>query len=98
GPHQCPAPDIGRTIAEVGVDALLMRLPDVELSVPEEELRLTESIASRHLVDLPVHFTPRPQQDVTKQPTHEHDTRVPQDWHITASRPRKATVTEADPG
>src|SRR5690606_13791397 len=56
GPHECPGQDIGRVIAEIGVDALLMRLPDVELSIDEEELRYTESIASRHLVELPVYF------------------------------------------
>src|SRR5690606_7801053 len=54
GPHECPGQDIGRAIAEIGVDALLMRLPDVEPSIDEEELRYTESIASRHLVELPV--------------------------------------------
>ncbi len=96
GPHECPGQDIGRTIAEVGVDALLMRLPDVELSVDEEELAFTESIASRHLVSLPVHFTPRPQQDVRKRPTHENDAPAQQrDWHIEAA-PRPA-VTAAEP-
>lgn len=30
GPHECPGQDIGRAIADVGVDALLMRLPDLE--------------------------------------------------------------------
>ncbi|KES06920.1 cytochrome P450 [Streptomyces toyocaensis] len=88
GPHECPGQDIGRTIAEVGVDALLMRLPDVELSVDEAELSFTESIASRHLVELPVHFTPRPQQDETQRPSHENDTPRQQDWHIGAARPQ----------
>ncbi|GAA4946045.1 hypothetical protein GCM10023238_10490 [Streptomyces heliomycini] len=58
GTHECPGQDIGRVVAEVGVDALLMRLPDVELGVGEEELSFTESIASRHLVNCP--FTSRP--------------------------------------
>ncbi|WP_407071623.1 cytochrome P450 [Streptomyces sp. BK239] len=70
GPHECPGQDIGRAIAEVGVDALLARLPDVQLECDESELRWTTSIASRHLVGLPVHFEPRPQQDVIVQPTH----------------------------
>ncbi|GGX27163.1 cytochrome P450 [Streptomyces malachitofuscus] len=96
GPHECPGQDIGRTIAEVGVDALLMRLPDVELSVDEEELSFTESIASRHLVELPVHFTPRPQQDVRKRPTHENDAPVQRDWHIGAN-PRPAAAAEPAP-
>ncbi|MGW4349182.1 cytochrome P450 [Streptomyces sp. NPDC004690] len=70
GPHECPGQDIGRAIADVGVDKLLMRLPDIQLDCPEEELRWTESIASQHLVELPVRFTPRPQQDVKSQPSH----------------------------
>lgn len=97
GPHECPGQDIGRTIAEVGVDALLMRLPDVELSVEEEELAFTESIASRHLVSLPVHFMPRPQQDVTQRPSHENDASPQPAWHIGAARPRTVTAPEPEP-
>ncbi|MFI2643604.1 cytochrome P450 [Streptomyces sp. NPDC018610] len=70
GPHECPGQDIGRAIADIGVDKLLTRLPDVRLDCPEEELRWTESMASQHLVELPVRFTPRPQQDVRSQPSH----------------------------
>ena len=40
GPHECPGQDIGRAIADVGVDALLMRLPDVELAVRRERAAL----------------------------------------------------------
>ncbi|MFF9202325.1 cytochrome P450 [Streptomyces sp. NPDC014986] len=86
GPHECPGQDIGRAIAEVGVDALLMRLPDVELSIDESELHYTESIASRHLVELPVHFTPRPPQDVMQRPSHQNEPFPQQDWHIGADR------------
>lgn len=68
GPHECPGQDIGRAIADTGVDALLMRLPDVQLSIDESELRWTSSIMSRHLVELPVTFEPRPQQDVGAPP------------------------------
>nr|KOV65813.1 cytochrome P450 [Streptomyces sp. MMG1121] len=68
GPHECPGQDIGRAIADVGVDALLMRLPDVQLACPEEDLRWRSSIASRHLVALPVRFEPKPQQDVDLPP------------------------------
>nr|WP_265559869.1 cytochrome P450 [Streptomyces hygroscopicus] len=68
GPHECPGQDIGRAIADTGIDALLMRLPDIELDCAEGELRWTGSIASRHLVELPVRFEPRPPQDVTQQP------------------------------
>lgn len=70
GPHECPGQDIGRAIADVGVDALLTRLPDVQLACAEEDLRWTTSIASRHLVELPVRFEPKPEQDIMVRPTH----------------------------
>ena len=69
GPHECPGQDIGRAIADVGVDALLTRLPDVELACGEHELRWRSFILNRHLVDLPVKFEPKPQQDVMQQPS-----------------------------
>ncbi|MFJ4524127.1 cytochrome P450 [Streptomyces sp. NPDC088810] len=68
GPHECPGQDIGRAIADVGVDALLTRLSDIQLDCPEEDLRWRSSIASRHLVALPVRFEPKPQQDVDLPP------------------------------
>jgi len=69
GPHECPGQDIGRAIAEVGVDALLTRLPDVRLDCEEDELRWRASISNRHLVELPVRFEPKPQQDVMEKPS-----------------------------
>ncbi|WP_330341044.1 cytochrome P450 [Streptomyces sp. NBC_00557] len=68
GPHECPGQDIGRAIADVGVDALLTRLSDIQLDCRVEELRWRSSIASRHLVALPVRFEPKPQQDVDTLP------------------------------
>ncbi|GAA3135190.1 cytochrome P450 [Streptomyces rameus] len=68
GPHECPGQDIGRAIADVGVDALLTRLSDIQLDCAEEDLRWRSSIASRHLVALPVRFEPKPQQDVELPP------------------------------
>ena len=68
GPHECPGQDIGRAIADTGVDALLMRLPDVQLDCEEDELEWRQSISSRHLVELPVRFAPKPPQDVTPKP------------------------------
>ncbi|MFG3052566.1 cytochrome P450 [Kitasatospora sp. NPDC048239] len=59
GPHECPGQDIGRAIAETGIDILLTRLPDIRLAVPEEELTWTSAWISRHLAGLPVSFTPR---------------------------------------
>lgn len=67
GPHECPGQDIGRAIAEVGVDALLTCLPDLQLACEEHELRWQETISNRHLVELPVKFAPRPQQDIPEQ-------------------------------
>ncbi len=58
GPHECPGQDIGRAIADTGIDALLVRLPDLRLAVPEHELSWVSSLMSRHLIALPVEFTP----------------------------------------
>ncbi|MER6704193.1 cytochrome P450 [Streptomyces fumanus] len=87
GPHECPGQDIGRAIADAGVDALLMRLPDVRLAVPEEELTWRSSIASRHLVRLPVRFEPRPPQDVRQQPSHTPVPPPRAPWHVGAPLP-----------
>jgi cytochrome P450 len=65
GPHECPGQDVGRAIADTGVDALLERLPDLRLAVDEQELCWVGSLMSRHLVALPVLFTPRPPEEVT---------------------------------
>ncbi|MEU8432709.1 cytochrome P450 [Streptomyces sp. NPDC029216] len=59
GPHECPGQDIGRAIADTGVDTLMARLPDLELAVAEADLEWTSSLMTRHLVALPVRFTPR---------------------------------------
>ncbi|WP_405594924.1 cytochrome P450 [Streptomyces sp. NBC_01092] len=69
GPHECPGQDIGRAIADVGVDALLARLPDVQLACEEHELRWRASISNQHLVELPVKFAPKPPQDVMQPPS-----------------------------
>lgn len=59
GPHECPGQDIGRAIADTGIDALLMRLPDLRLAVLEDELLYESSLLSRRLIELPVQFTPQ---------------------------------------
>ncbi|WP_235978149.1 cytochrome P450 [Streptomyces lycii] len=59
GPHECPGQDIGRAIADTGVEALLARLPDVRLAVSEADLTWVSALMTRHLVELPVAFTPR---------------------------------------
>ncbi|WP_372352026.1 cytochrome P450 [Streptomyces sp. KL116D] len=86
GPHECPGQDVSRAIAEIGVDAFLMRLPDAELSVSEAELKWRSTILSRHLVALPVAFSPRAQQDVVSKPS----TVPPQqhkEWQVSTPAP-----------
>ncbi|MCQ4082891.1 cytochrome P450 [Streptomyces sp. RB6PN25] len=68
GPHECPGRAIGRAIADTGIDVLLTRLPDLHLSVPDSELRVNSSLMSRHLVELPVEFTPGPKQPEQSAP------------------------------
>ncbi|MFF4050075.1 cytochrome P450 [Streptomyces chartreusis] len=88
GPHECPGQDIGRAIADVGVDALLTRLPDVELACDEDELEWRETISNRHLVDLPVKFAPKPQQDVTARPAHPVSSPRAGDWQFGTPKPQ----------
>ncbi|MCX4751080.1 cytochrome P450 [Kitasatospora sp. NBC_01287] len=72
GPHECPGQDIGRAIAETGIDILLTRLPDLQLAVEEEELAWVAPWLSRHLVELPVSFAAR-----TAQAEAEADSAAP---------------------
>ncbi|MEU3020983.1 MULTISPECIES: cytochrome P450 [unclassified Nocardiopsis] len=60
GPHQCPYParEIAEIIAVTGVEVLVDRLPDIELAVPESELRWRPSPWVRGVTSLPVAFTP----------------------------------------
>ncbi|MFE2561463.1 cytochrome P450 [Streptomyces sp. NPDC059352] len=59
GTHECPGQDIGRIIADAGIDILLTRLPDIALAVPEKSLTWRSSTWARHLTALPVNFAPR---------------------------------------
>lgn len=59
GAHECPGQDIGRVIADAGIDILLTRLPDINLAIPEEDLTWRSSTWARHLTALPVKFAPR---------------------------------------
>ncbi|TLS45540.1 cytochrome P450 [Streptomyces montanus] len=97
GPHECPGQDIGRAIADTGVDALLMRLPDVQLDCEEHELRWTASLASRHLVELPVKFAPKPPQDVKQRPRAHPVPDPHQGWEITSPAPAHAPGQAAQP-
>ncbi|KMS80930.1 cytochrome P450 [Streptomyces leeuwenhoekii] len=98
GPHECPGQDIGRTIADTGVDALLMRLPDVQLDCDEDELTWRSSIASRHLVELPVRFEPKPQQEVTEPPSHRPVPAQRAVWHVGMERSAVRTAAVRPPG
>ncbi|MFD7664901.1 cytochrome P450 [Streptomyces sp. NPDC059788] len=59
GPHQCPGADIGRAIAETGIDTLLSLLPDVRLAVLESELSIEAAWLTQRPAALPVAFEPR---------------------------------------
>ncbi|QOV39485.1 cytochrome P450 [Streptomyces ferrugineus] len=96
GPHECPGQDIGRSIADVGVDALLTRLPDVQLSCPEHELRWRSSISNQHLVELPVKFAPKPQQDVMQRPSiNPVPPQSPNNWQVSSRQPEPAAAQPA---
>ncbi|QFQ96096.1 cytochrome P450 [Streptomyces phaeolivaceus] len=98
GPHECPGQDIGRAIADVGVDALLMRVPDIRLACAEHELRWRSSIGNRHLVELPVTFTPKSQQDIMERPSVNPVRRQhPNDWEISPERARPTVPAPAAP-
>nr|WP_245997537.1 cytochrome P450 [Streptomyces armeniacus] len=58
GAHECPGQDISRAIADTGIDTLLTRLPDLRMSVAEDELHWNKAWVTRHLAALPVEFTP----------------------------------------
>lgn len=58
GPHACPSKDPARHIAVSAIENLLNRLPDIELTVPEESLTWRPGPFSRGLVALPTRFTP----------------------------------------
>lgn len=68
GPHECPGQDIGRAIADTGIEVLLDRLPDLQLAVAAADLRWRGTLMSRHLLALPVRFAPRPVQDAGDYP------------------------------
>jgi cytochrome P450 len=97
GPHECPGQDIGRAIADVGVDALLTRLPDAELACDEEELEWEETLSNRHLVALPVKFAPKPQQDVMERPTHPVPSQRRTDWQVSSPKPEPVAPEPVTP-
>ncbi|KOG79372.1 MULTISPECIES: cytochrome P450 [Streptomyces] len=60
GEYRCPFPaqEIAETIARTGIEVLMDRLPDLELSVPASELVRRPSAFLRGTTALPVRFTP----------------------------------------
>ncbi|MFG3254380.1 cytochrome P450 [Streptomyces sp. NPDC048172] len=58
GPQECPGQNIGRAIADTGIDTLLALLPDTSLNISETELTWQSGWMTRHLTRLPVRFTP----------------------------------------
>ncbi|MFI9628513.1 cytochrome P450 [Streptomyces sp. NPDC052042] len=97
GPHECPGQDIGRAIADAGVDALLMRLPDLELAVDESELRWIGNIMSRHLVELPADFAARPPQDDKEPPSMGKPHPRREDWAVQPPAGHTGRASDRDP-
>ncbi|MFD3698793.1 cytochrome P450 [Streptomyces sp. NPDC058646] len=62
GAHECPGQDLGRAIAETGIDLLLERVPDLTLAVDDDELQVVGTWMSRRLTGLPVVFKPAQQE------------------------------------
>ncbi|MFJ5551856.1 cytochrome P450 [Streptomyces sp. NPDC093225] len=58
GRHECPGMDIGRTIADTGIDILLAELSGLRLAVPGADLPVEVGFISSPLASLPVEFTP----------------------------------------
>ncbi|MET9776872.1 cytochrome P450 [Streptomyces sp. NPDC006367] len=74
GPHACPAKDPAFQMTVTAVEALLNRLPDVELRVPFPELPWVPAPWSRALVTLPVRFTPHAAPAAPEPPRTEERT------------------------
>ncbi|MGH8930734.1 MAG: cytochrome P450 [Egibacteraceae bacterium] len=58
GLHFCPGAPLARMEAQIAIGALLQRCPDLELAVPEDELRWRIDLVHRGLRTLPVRFRP----------------------------------------
>ncbi|RKE17937.1 cytochrome P450 [Streptomyces sp. TLI_171] len=92
GPHECPGQEIGRAIAETGIDILLTRLPDLQLSVSEAELSWRGNWMSRHLNALPARFTPRAALQEQPAPAAAPVSTPPPAAPAPAARPAPASV------
>ncbi|MEU4849176.1 cytochrome P450 [Streptomyces gilvosporeus] len=59
GPHECPGKDIGRAVAEGGIDTLVARMCDLHLAVDEGEPSTRDSWLTRRQERLSVRFSPQ---------------------------------------
>ncbi|MEU3223229.1 cytochrome P450 [Streptomyces sp. NPDC006976] len=87
GPHTCPAQDPARLITRTAVDTIRHRLPDLELSVPESELKWVNSPWSKGLGTLPVRFT-SPQLPQGPVPSRTAEAPAPAWPHRNTARPQ----------
>jgi cytochrome P450 len=97
GPHECPGQDLGRAIADTGIDTLLSRLPDLRLAVPEDELTWNASLMSRPLTALPVRFTPGRPWSAKGQPAPERAAKAELPPQRRAPAPAEHTARPARP-
>ncbi|WP_327391420.1 cytochrome P450 (plasmid) [Streptomyces microflavus] len=58
GPHTCPASSMATTITTIALTQLIHRLPDLQLSVPANEIRNRPGPYHHALEALPARFTP----------------------------------------
>jgi cytochrome P450 len=95
GPHECPGQDIGRAIADAGIDTLLTMLPGLELAVHEGELALSTASFSSRVASLPVRFTPlRPAGDSEATGTTPSPATVSRPLPAAAPAPHTPPVSE----
>ncbi len=60
GPHSCPAKDPALVIAITAIERILNALPDLALTVPDEQLQWRPGPFQHALAALPVRFSPTP--------------------------------------
>jgi cytochrome P450 len=93
GPHTCPAKTPARLIAEVALEKLLDRLPDIELAAPVEELEWRQGPFHRALTALPVRFPPISPADRPSGGSEGNTNPV-----LSSSIPPAPTSTAREPG
>ncbi|MFV2197779.1 cytochrome P450 family protein [Nocardiopsis sp. LOL_012] len=58
GPHICPGAPLSRLEARIVLPMLFERFPDLELAVPDEELRVESALSVTSLAEFPVRLRP----------------------------------------